>query len=597
MPELAFVLAPRQNLFFLELVTALRDELRQLGVDSSVHRGAFPDPEPGRVFAVVPPHEYFTLMHGRVGPPPEVTDRTIYICAEQPGTEFFEWNVEYARAAGAVFDINRFAVRALQAEGIAAEHLQLGWTPAWDHFDRERERDIDVLFMGAASDRRLEHLSAVASRLWDRRCHFVVSDNSRPNWEPSGSFLVEDEKWDLLARSKVLVNIHQGGTPYFEWLRLVQAMSTGCAVVTERSIDYAPLEPGRHFLAGRASALPHLAEYLLGEHDLRFHIQGEAYGMVRNLLPLRQAAEGLAAAVRRLDERPVPSADAYFFRQPPPSEADARAALARVTHVEPEPADGATRRALKDLKLDLMDVRRRLQRIELGEERTVVARRRSRGYHRARPKVSVLLSLFNYAEEVEDALDSLLHSRIRDWEVIVVDDGSGDDSAAVAEAWIERHDTVSALLLQHPVNRGLAAARNSALAFARGELCFVLDADNQVNPNGFDLLIEALERDREAGYAYGMLARVTTTRGPVGLMNLFPWAPERFASGNYIDAMAMVRTDVLRGAHVPAVVARYRMSDHSMLGVTNISGAEATSLIAQAAPTVMAGARIAGEDE
>ena len=50
----------------------------------------------------------------------------------------------------------------------------------------------------------------------------------------------------------------------------------------------------------------------------------------------------------------------------------------------------------------------------------------------------------------------------------------------------------------------------------------------------------------------------------------------------------------LRACHLPRVVARYRTSDHSMLSVTNISGAEARSMVAAAAPTIMADPRAAG---
>src|SRR4051812_36758279 len=67
-PEVAFVLAPRQNHFFVELSEALRDEIENHGVATSFHAGAFPLPRPGLVYALMPPHEYFTLMHGRVGP-------------------------------------------------------------------------------------------------------------------------------------------------------------------------------------------------------------------------------------------------------------------------------------------------------------------------------------------------------------------------------------------------------------------------------------------------------------------------------------------------------------------------------------------------
>jgi hypothetical protein len=615
--EVAFVLAPRQNLFFLELVKALREELEAIGVRTSLHWGDFPTPRQGLVYAVVPPHEYFTLMHGRVGVPPDVQARTIFICAEQPNTPFFDWNVTYAPAAGAVFDLNRLSVRELRVRGIEAEHLQLGWTQGWDALS-ERERDVDVLFMGSASERRLEYLSQAASVLWDRECRFVISDNGRPNWATSGSYVADDEKWDLLGRSKLLINIHQGPTPYFEWLRLVQAMASGCVVVTESSLDHEPLEPGRHFLAGRPTHLGDLAEHLLDDGDARWKIQTAAYEFVKSRLRLGTSVRRLAEAAQRLDAQPAPDPEAPYFMQAPPDEADAARAIARLSPPSPWHEADPSRRVLKDLKLELMDVRRRFERLQrerLGPVPELRVERRSKGYLAARPRVTVLVSLYNYADHIAVALDSLLTSRRRDWEVVVVDDGSGDESLARAGDWIARHETAAALLLQHPVNRGLASARNAALAFARGEFCFVLDADNEILPNCFDLLVGALEDDPGAVFAYGMLERFTPA-GPAGLMNVFPWDPARFRDGNYIDAMALVRTRAmrelggyrtdrrlhgwedydlwarmaergLRAHHVPRVVARYRTSGHSMLSVTNISGAEARSMVAAAAPTVM----------
>ena len=55
MVEIVFVLHPRQNAFFGELVQVLRDELSALGVQSSVSVEGFPEPLPGRVYALVPP--------------------------------------------------------------------------------------------------------------------------------------------------------------------------------------------------------------------------------------------------------------------------------------------------------------------------------------------------------------------------------------------------------------------------------------------------------------------------------------------------------------------------------------------------------------
>jgi hypothetical protein len=625
-PELAFVMAPRQNLFFDELVQALRHEAQALGARTSLHVGNFPTPRPDLVYVLVPPHEYFTLMHGRIGPPPEALRRSVFVCAEQPGSPFFDANVALAPRGGAVFDINRLAVQAFAREGVEAHHLQLGWTPGWDHL-AERERDIDVLFMGCVSDRRAQALASYARTFSRRRVQLVLSDNSRPNWEPSQGFHVEDTKWDLLGRAKVMINIHQDEFPYFEWLRIVQAMSNGAVVVSDRAVDFAPLVAGRHLLFGETDSLHLLAELLLDDGDRWWKMQTAAYETVRHELPLRPGVQRLLNAAASLAARePLPDTTHDFFTQPPPD--PERLGVFDQPKRPPSPARGdhnaaMIRRAVKDLKLDLLDLRRRQTRIDLSLTRgrpphLLELVGHTSAYPTSRPRVSILMALFNYEQHVTDALDSALSSEDCPFEIVVVDDGSSDRSLARVKGWISEHENANALLLRHPINRGLAHARNSALGWARGEFCFVLDADNELYPHCLARLVEALDDDPGAAFAYGTLECFRTGR-PTGLMNMLPWDPPRLRMGNYIDAMAMIRTHLLRdrfggysldrrlhgwedfdlwcrmaeagerAVRVPEVLARYRLSQHSMLSQTNISATDAFSVIIESNPRLMAG--------
>jgi hypothetical protein len=627
-PELAFVMAPRQNLFFDELVDALRDEVERLGMRASLHVGNFPAPRPDLIYVLVPPHEYFTLMHGRIGPPPEVLRRTIFVCAEQPGSPFFAGNVALAPLGGAVFDINKLAVHAFAKEGIQARHLQLGWTQSWDHL-AERERDIDILFMGCVSERRAQALASYARSFSRRRVELVLSDNSRPNWTPSEGFRVDAAKWDLLGRAKILINIHQDAFPYFEWLRVVQAMSNGAVVVSEKSVDFEPLVPGRHLLFGEPGSLHLLAELLLEDGDRWWKMQTAAYEFVRKELPLGRSVEHLLDAAFTLAARePLPDAGHDFFTQPQPD--PERIGVFNETTRPPSPTSddhnaAMIRRAVKDIKLDLLDLRRRQTRIEMNlssgrPSRILELVGRTRAYSAVRPRVSILMALFNYEEHVIGALDSALTSENCPFEIIIADDGSSDRSLSCVGDWMAAHEDAGVLLLRHPVNRGLAPARNSALGWARGEFCFVLDADNEIYPHCLARLAEALDEDSDAAFAYGTLECFRAGRS-VGLMNTFPWDPQRLRMGNYIDAMAMIRTKVLRerfrgysldrrlhgwedfdlwcrmaeaghrAVRVPEILARYRETEHSMLSQTNISVTDAFSLIIEGNPKLMAGMR------
>jgi glycosyltransferase involved in cell wall biosynthesis len=103
------------------------------------------------------------------------------------------------------------------------------------------------------------------------------------------------------------------------------------------------------------------------------------------------------------------------------------------------------------------------------------------------PTVSVVIPCFNQARYLRHAISSALSQSHAPLECIVVDDGSTDETAEVAEVLHAR--------VIKQANRGVSAARNAGLAAARGELIVFLDADDELLPN-------ALER--EAGALAGM---------------------------------------------------------------------------------------------
>ena len=89
------------------------------------------------------------------------------------------------------------------------------------------------------------------------------------------------------------------------------------------------------------------------------------------------------------------------------------------------------------------------------------------------PKVTVVLPAYNSAATIRRALDSICAQSFRDFEIIAVDDGSSDETVAVIEA--AGIETLT--LLRHEKNRGAAAARNTALQSARGDLVALVGGD------------------------------------------------------------------------------------------------------------------------
>jgi len=96
------------------------------------------------------------------------------------------------------------------------------------------------------------------------------------------------------------------------------------------------------------------------------------------------------------------------------------------------------------------------------------------------PRFSIIIPCFNQAHFLNDALQSLLSQSYADWEAIIVNDGSTDDTSLVANEWIKRDDRIKLVEQQ---NVGLSAARNAGIAATSGLYIALLDADDKYGPN------------------------------------------------------------------------------------------------------------------
>jgi GT2 family glycosyltransferase len=109
----------------------------------------------------------------------------------------------------------------------------------------------------------------------------------------------------------------------------------------------------------------------------------------------------------------------------------------------------------------------------------------------AAPKASVVVAAYNAAATLADCLDSLKHLNYPDYETIIVDDGSTDSSAAIAEQSGARVVRVD--------HRGLAAARNAGIDAASGGVIAFIDADARADRDWLYHLVEAIVRRGAAG--------------------------------------------------------------------------------------------------
>ena len=109
------------------------------------------------------------------------------------------------------------------------------------------------------------------------------------------------------------------------------------------------------------------------------------------------------------------------------------------------------------------------------------------------PLVSVIVPAYNVGRYVRRALESILVQTCRDFELLVVDDGSTDDTPGILDRIAERDVRVDVFHLE---NGGAAAARNYALDRARGKYVIFVDADDWAEPTMIEEMVAAAERDR-----------------------------------------------------------------------------------------------------
>ncbi|MBR4152135.1 MAG: glycosyltransferase [Selenomonadaceae bacterium] len=104
------------------------------------------------------------------------------------------------------------------------------------------------------------------------------------------------------------------------------------------------------------------------------------------------------------------------------------------------------------------------------------------------PAISVIIPMYNAEKYIGECLDSILAQTFKDFEVIVVDDCSTDNSASIVKNYAPKFD--GKFLLTRTLNNsgGAAMPRNKAMTLSRGEYIFFIDADDAITPTAFEEL-------------------------------------------------------------------------------------------------------------
>jgi glycosyltransferase involved in cell wall biosynthesis len=153
------------------------------------------------------------------------------------------------------------------------------------------------------------------------------------------------------------------------------------------------------------------------------------------------------------------------------------------------------------------------------------------------PLVSIIIPCYNYGRFLAEALDSLLNQTYQNWECIIVNDGSTDNTEEVARKY-ENADSRFRYFYQK--NKGQWAARNTGITHSLGKYIQYLDADDLLESDKLTLQVSLLEEDPTIDLVYSDVLRFDDKEKQEREFFLFYWSPHPPQSGrgeNIINAL------------------------------------------------------------
>ena len=149
-------------------------------------------------------------------------------------------------------------------------------------------------------------------------------------------------------------------------------------------------------------------------------------------------------------------------------------------------------------------------------------------------KISIIIPVYNHAEELVKTLAALKAQTFKDFEVIVINDGSTDNTSSVLREFVG----IRVMDIPHS---GAARARNVGASMAQGKYLIFLDADAELTPNALEKFLTALEANAEAAFVYSSFYF-----GWKKFTNL-EWSRERLKKNNFIHTTSLIRKEKFPG--------------------------------------------------
>lgn len=142
--------------------------------------------------------------------------------------------------------------------------------------------------------------------------------------------------------------------------------------------------------------------------------------------------------------------------------------------------------------------------------------------------ISIIVPCYNQAQYLDECLQSVLDQTYQDWECIIVNDGSPDNTEEIGKKWVEKDSRFKYICKE---NGGLSSARNAGIEIAKGKYILPLDADDRIAPNYLRSAFLEFEQNDNLKVVYGRAIKF----GVVNEEWILPdYSPELLAIQNLI---------------------------------------------------------------
>lgn len=162
--------------------------------------------------------------------------------------------------------------------------------------------------------------------------------------------------------------------------------------------------------------------------------------------------------------------------------------------------------------------------------------------------ISVIITNYNYSNLLLQCINSVLKSNLdyKEFEIIVIDDASTDNSSAIIESCMTVNPNVAFRFIKNETNIGLVRSRNKGIFYAKGRYVFILDADNYIEPDCLKAHAKCMLQNKDAIACYGKIQDFSNENGAyLGLRSSRTFDYISLLKGPYIDAMAMFDRQML----------------------------------------------------